>query len=121
VGELAQLVAEIAREATEAGAARLVLRAPRGSEEIEATASEPETDTWTELLPPSASSRRPGEAHGSSEVVDVTIRTLEGRPIGSLEVSAAAARRFGKDDRATVVQIAEMTAAWLERAYWHRP
>jgi hypothetical protein len=118
VGELAQLVAEIAREATGAASARILLRPPGGAREVEATAEEPDVDTWSEFLQPIAELGSASEHQARSEVVHETLVALDGRQVGSLEVVTADGRRFRSDDRATVIQIAQMTAAWLERAQW---
>jgi Phosphoserine phosphatase RsbU, N-terminal domain len=112
LGEVAQLVAEITREATGATRAKLVLRAPWTSHRVTAAAEEPGPDTWSEILHPGT--RDPeGEADAPHVVVE-TLYSWNGRPVGALEVAAAA--RFRDDDRATVTQIAQMTSAWLERA-----
>ena len=118
VGELAQLVAEIAREATGAAAARVLLQPPNATRAVEAAAEERDVDTWSEFLQPAAEVRSPSEQNGVGEVVNEMLRALDGRTVGSLEVTAADGHTFRPDDRATVVQIAQMTAAWLERAQW---
>jgi hypothetical protein len=119
VSELAQLVAEIAREATGASEAHVVLQTQWARGDVTATAEEPEVDTWSELLQPISSHDAAAEEPGSVESASETIRALDGKPVGTLEVRAGA-RGLRQDDRATVVQIAQMTGAWLERAQRQR-
>ena len=115
VRELAQLVAEIAREATGAAQARVVLHTPWFPRDVEATADEPEADTWSELLQPRFRGKPPAGEDAAHDVVRESLLALDGRAMGVLEVSAPPGVRFRRDDRATVAQIAQMTAAWLER------
>jgi phosphoserine phosphatase RsbU-like protein len=96
--EVAQLVAEITREATDAARARVVLRAGWRAGDIEARAEE---------LEPAGSA--------PTETLTEPLQALDGRSVGFLEIEAAA-DAVGSDDRETIRHVAQLTAAWLERA-----
>jgi Phosphoserine phosphatase RsbU, N-terminal domain len=117
IQEMAQLIAEITREVTGAAQARVVLHTPWPSRGVIATAEEPEDDTWSEVLQPLRDVvASPGETT-PPEVVKETLRTLDGHPVGFLQVSSSPEYSFAEDDRATVTQVAQMTAGWLDRAH----
>jgi hypothetical protein len=115
VGELAQLVSEITREVTGAASARLVLQTPWAAREVEATAEGPDVDTWSELLQPAEPSRPTSAQETTSEIIREPLGSPDGRFVGTLEISGAGVS-FSQDDRAMVTQIAQMLAAWLDRA-----
>ncbi len=114
VDELAQLVCEIACEATGAARARLVLETSWTKGPAEATAEGSEAETWSDVFGPDEPGKSTADA-GVPETVTETLTAFDGRTVGTLEVEAPDGF-LGDDDRATVAQVAQMTAAWLERA-----
>jgi hypothetical protein len=123
IHELAQIIAEITREATGAAQARVVLRTALGmGNEVTATAEDLDADTWPQMLqrlePPK---QRSAGGRGQPDILTEQLRALDGSSVGELEVGTVAGARFDEDDRATVVHIGQMTAAWLERAQRRSP
>jgi hypothetical protein len=118
IHELAQIIAEIAREATGAAHARVVLRPGLGlRNEVIATAERVDADTWPQMFQHlERHSERPADGRRQPDIVSEKIRAIDGLSVGELAVETVAGARFHQDDRATVVHIGQMTAAWLERA-----
>jgi Phosphoserine phosphatase RsbU, N-terminal domain len=114
VDELAQLVCEITCEATGAARARLVLQTSWAERPSEATAERSDAETWSDLARPHESGKSVPDARAPERVTE-TLNAFDGRTVGTLEIEAPGGF-LGDDDRATVAQVAQMTAAWLERA-----
>jgi Phosphoserine phosphatase RsbU, N-terminal domain len=98
--ELAQLIAEMLREMTAAAEANVVFDLPSRRGSIDAKARE--TTGGTDV---------------GADAFTVPIRSIDGTVYGELRVVAPVAVSFRRDDRATVRQVADLAAAWLDRTH----
>ena len=107
-----QLVAEQARELTHAETCLVTLDLERGRrvEVVSAT----EVDTWSRPHEAQVVAAGAASAERDRERPTLTepLTTLDGRAIGSIEVSS---REFTELDAAVLVQLAQMASAALER------
>jgi hypothetical protein len=116
--EMLQLVAEQARElmSAETCLVRLDLEGERRVEAVSAA----EPDTWSRLLESQivgAVGDAPLQADGERRTLDEPLTTLDGRPIGSIRVSA---KKFSELDAVVLVQLAQMASAAVERRRLYR-
>jgi hypothetical protein len=118
IAELAQLVAEYARELTKAEVCVVHISAAIAGADTTATARSDGVDTWSDLFAPTADEIA-ATPEGPPDIVRVPLATLAGVDIGHIEATSAAPS-FSDDDQATLVQIAQMTGAGVERARLHR-
>ena len=115
--EMLQLVAEQARELARAGRCLVMLDLGRGRR-VEAVSGD--VDTWSQL--PQAEIAAPAGDHaaradGEARTLREPLTTLDGRSIGSIEVSAG---DFTDLDAAVLVQLAQMASAAVERRWLYR-
>ena len=113
--EVMQLVAENAREITGASLGRVEVVPAAGAMQIEALSEGDGTDTWSEILQPLSTSRARTQ-DVSSAGLSAPLLSLSGAPLGSIEVAHRHNGSFTSDDRAVLTQVAQMTAAAVERA-----
>jgi len=83
--------------------------------QIEALSEGDGTDTWSEILQPLSTSRALTQ-DVSSAGLSAPLLSLSGAPLGSIEVAHRHNGSFTSDDRAVLTQVAQMTAAAVERA-----
>jgi len=116
IAEIAQLVAEHARELTQADRAMVVFAATGLLPKITAVAEGEPLDAWSDVLGPRVDDDVAGSdaETAAAEIIHAAFVTHRGAKLGFIELSGASAR-FSDDDRGLVLQIAEMTAAALER------
>jgi GAF domain-containing protein len=113
--EILQVVAEHAREMTGARAGRVRVAVDGGRAPwIEARSESGDDETWSEVLQP----REPPAAASPSEpsAVRVPLLSLDGSPLGSIQVEDGQTGEFSAADEAVLTQVAQMTAAAIERA-----
>jgi GAF domain-containing protein len=119
--EMLQLVAEQARELTNARACLATAAAGPAGAPIEA-ASYAEVDTWSEATQNVGTGQfAAGDAHEAQSRLSAPLTALDGRDFGSIEVFDKADGEFTELDEAIVVHLAQMAAAALERARLYRP
>jgi len=115
--EMLQLVAEQTRELMEAEECRVTLDLGHG-QRVDAAAAD--VDTWSRLshaeVIPAIEHRRDEDA-GGPRTMSEQLMTLDGRSIGSIEVSAA---EFSELDAALLGQLAQMASAAVERRRLYR-
>jgi GAF domain-containing protein len=113
--EVLQLVAENAREIT--GALRgLVHMAPANAgASIEVRSEGDGQDTWSEVLQPNIGSTV-DPSRREEAVLEVPLLSLDGAMFGYVEVAGKQSGAFTRDDEAALTQVAQMTAAAVERA-----
>jgi hypothetical protein len=112
--EMLQLVAEQTRELMEAEECRVRVDLGHGRG-VEAAAAD--VDTWSRSTGAEAEFRRPENREGQLRTMLTQLKALDGRPIGSIEVSAP---DFGELDAALLVQLAQMASAAVERRRLYR-
>jgi hypothetical protein len=112
--EVLQLVAEHAREVTDArrGAA-YVAGGASVAPPIEVRSEGEGDDTWSEVLQPR---EPPRAAVGRPHAIREPLRTLDGAEMGWVEVADKNNGEFTGSDKAVLNQVAQMTAAAIERA-----
>ena len=116
--EMLQLVAEQARELTRANTCRVTLDV-HGHERVEAVAAS-ENDRWSRLLETEMSTgtgQGQRETDGERRTLREPLTTLDGRPIGTIAVSA---RDFTELEAAVLIQLAQMASAAVERRSLYR-
>jgi hypothetical protein len=116
--EMLQLVAEQTRELMEAEECRVTLELGNGRR-AEVTAAD--VDTWTRLAQaeiPSIGEQRPASSERGQQTITEQLTTLDGRPFGSIEVSAP---EFSDLDAALLGQLAQMASAAVERRQLYTP
>ena len=114
--EMLQLVAEQARELTRADTSLVTLDLERGDrvEVVSAT----EVDTWSRPAQDiAASGAATADGAGERRTLSEPLTTLDGRAIGSIEVSSD---EFTDLDAAVLVQLAQMASAAVERRRLYR-
>jgi GAF domain-containing protein len=113
--EVLQLVAENAREITGASVGRVQVVPAAGAAPIEALSEGDGTDSWSEILQPNfVPAAAPQDVSDAS--LSAPLLSLSGVPVGSIEVASKQNGSFTSDDRAVLAQVAQMTAAAVERA-----
>jgi GAF domain-containing protein len=112
--EVLQLVAEHAREVTDArrGAVYVAGGAPVAPP-IEVRSESEGDDTWSEVLQPR---EPPRPAVERPQAIRAPLRTLDGAELGWVEVAYKNNGEFAGSDMAVLNQVAQMTAAAIERA-----
>jgi Phosphoserine phosphatase RsbU, N-terminal domain len=111
--EVLQLVAEHAREVTDAHrGAVYVAGGAQGSSGIDVRSETEGDDTWSEVLQPR---EPPREAVERPQAIRAPLRTLDGAELGWVEVADKNSGEFTDSDRAVLNQVAQMTAAAIER------
>ncbi len=117
LNEMLQLVAEQARELTNAGACVATAAVGPTGAAIE-VASYAEADTWSEANQNvDAGELNAEDAHEAQESrLSAPLTALDGRDFGSIEVVDKADGDFSELDEAVLVHLAQMAAAALERA-----
>ena len=135
LAEVVSLVAEHARELT--NASQCVASCTLDDQEVRATASDKEhaetpgaTGPHALELGPSATPRSQRDEAGTrsalhhdtatANVLNVPITALDGRPLGSIQLSGKRQGDFTERDEAIAIHLANMTAASLERALLYR-
>jgi hypothetical protein len=116
--EMLQLVAEQTRELMEADECRVTLELGNGRR---AEAAAADVDTWTRLAQgeiPSIGHERAESPNTAQRRITEQLTTLDGRPIGSIEVSAP---EFSDLDAALLGQLAQMASAAVERRQLYAP
>lgn len=115
--EALQLAAEQAREVTDArrGAVH-VAGGTAAAAVLEAQSESEGDDTWSEVLQPRV------EAHvaAAPQAIRAPLLSLEGAELGWIEVADKRSGDFTGSDEAVLTQIAQMTAAAIERALAYR-
>ena len=118
--EVLQLVAEQAREMTDAGSASIFVFGREESPAAIAAHSESDgDDTWSEVLqPPATAPSESGRQRDAilEEPVRTPLQSLDGSVLGWIEVTDKQGGDFSPADRAVLTQVAQMTAAAVERA-----
>jgi hypothetical protein len=112
--EVLQLVAENAREITAARSCSIRVTVPGVEGALEARTDDDGDDTWSEVLQPGD---RPAESAHEGAAIQAPLLSLEGTSIGYVEVVADS---FTSADEAALTQVAQMTAAALERSFAYR-
>jgi hypothetical protein len=116
--EVLQLVAEHAREITNADRAAVRISAEGGASAIEVESESGDDDsTWSEVLqPPEVASEegRPGRS------LQAPLLSLDGALLGQIEVDVKHDPDVADVDEALLAQVAEMAAAAVERALAYR-
>lgn len=112
--EVLQLVAEHAREMTDARCGSVHISGAGASTAIDARSESDGDDTWSELLQP----RQPDapRSEGDRDAIEEPLLSLDGSTLGSIEVEDKQTGEFSPADRAVLTQVAQMTAAAVERA-----
>jgi GAF domain-containing protein len=122
LGEMLQLVAEQARELTNARACVAIAAVGPTRAAIEA-ASYADADTWSDATQNVGAGELGAddahEAHPSR--LSAPLTALDGREFGSIELVDKPDGDFTELDEAILVHIAQMAAAALERARLYRP
>ncbi|MDQ3778406.1 MAG: hypothetical protein M3310_06030 [Actinomycetota bacterium] len=116
--EVLQLVAEQARELVRAERCIVTLDLDRGGR-VQAVAAA-EVDTWSRVPEPqlaAAGDEAEERAAAAKSTASEPLTTLDGRPIGSIEVSSA---KFTELDAAVLGQLAQMASAAVERRQLYR-
>jgi len=98
--ELIRLVAEHARELTDAFSARVAAVGPDNRQLVETVDEDP-----------------PTAAGSSTEERTVALRALDGHEIGSITIISKPARRFREIDDAVLAHLGQMASAALERIH----
>ena len=113
--EILQLVAEHVREMTDARSASVELAQAGSTDSVEARSDSDGDDTWSEVLQP----RKPKAKRTRNErdAIEVPLRSLDGATIGRIEVEGKQNGEFSSADQAVLTQVAQMTAATVERAF----
>jgi hypothetical protein len=122
LGEVLQLVAEHAREMTNARRAAIHVDGPvGGAHSIDAGSESDGDDTWSEILRPSKPTWP--ELGRERKTTDAPLLSLDGSILGRIEVADKHSGDFSPADEALLTQVAQMTAAAVERAlaYTQRP
>jgi hypothetical protein len=104
VRELVRLVAENARELTDASAATVTATSPDNSSVVE-VANDPERSTSSVSI---------------TEQRVAVLSALDGRDIGSITITSRPGHTFGEMDDATLAHLSQMASAALERIYAYR-
>jgi Phosphoserine phosphatase RsbU, N-terminal domain len=112
--EILQLVAEHVREMTDARSASVELERRGASDPLAGRSEFDGDDTWSEVLQPGRP--KPKRAPEERDAIFVPLRSLDGATIGRVEVEEKQTGAFSPVDRAILEQVAEMTAAAVERA-----
>jgi GAF domain-containing protein len=120
--EMLQLVAEQARELTNARASLATAAVGSAGGAIEA-ASYAEVDTWSEATQKAGAGELDAEdaREAQQSRLSAPLTALDGRDFGSLEVVDKADGDFTELDEAVLVHLAQMAAAALERARLYQP
>jgi len=116
--EALQLVAENAREITDAELSRVQVLAPTLANPIEVISEDAGPDTWSEVLAPDV--RAAGPARGRERAFEVPLLSLSGSTLGTIMVTGKGTGAFTGDDEAVLRQISEMAGAAIERALAYR-
>jgi Phosphoserine phosphatase RsbU, N-terminal domain len=113
--EVLQVVAEHAREMTDARSS-VVRIGPEAGRTVwlEARSESEDDDTWSEVLQPAKARSAPGA--GEPQSMRVELLSLDGSPIGFAEVDDSQNGAFSTVDEAVLTQVAQMAAAAVERA-----
>jgi GAF domain-containing protein len=111
--ELAQLLAEMLREMLGAAESIVAFETRSSKGPVRAVAVEPEADTWSEIVQPAAPAQPHGEGKRSTIVTPIV--SIDGTECGRITTLAPPGASFTEDDRAVLRQVADLTAAWLER------
>jgi GAF domain-containing protein len=112
--EVLQLVAEQAREMTDARHASVHVGGRGRANPIDARAESDDDDIWSEVLGPRKSAPpRSGRMQAS---ITAPLLSLDGSLLGQIEVADKQGRAFSPSDQAVLNQVAQMAAAAVERA-----
>ena len=120
--EILQLVAEQAREVTDARRGSVHVGGGVGAASPIHARSESDghDDTWSEVLQPQEQERPPAGPEADS--IHTPLLSLSGTSLGWIEVAHKLNGEFTPADEAVLIQVAQMTAAAVERALTsHRP
>jgi hypothetical protein len=119
--EMLQLVAEQARELTNAGYCRATVAFPAGGHAIEVASQADAVDpVWSALSDAGGLvAERPERAPPSR--LSAPLTALDGREFGSIELVDKPNGDFTELDEAILVHLAQMAAAALERARLYQP
>jgi GAF domain-containing protein len=110
--ELAQLLAEMLREMLGAAESIVAFETRSSKGPVRAVAVEPDADTWSEIVQPAVPQPH-GEGKRSTIVTPIV--SIDGTECGRITTLAPLGASFTEDDRAVLRQVADLTAAWLER------
>lgn len=114
--EILQLVAEQAREMTDACRGSVHVGALGSANAIDARSeSDGYDDTWSEVLQPRERERPRPTSEGDS--LHTPLLSLDGSTLGWIEVADKQSGEFTPADEALLTQVGQMTAAAVERAY----
>jgi hypothetical protein len=112
--EILQLVAEHAREMTDARCGVVHINAAVGATGIDVRSEFEGDDAWTEVLQPREAAQ--ASAQEEPDAIHVPLLSLDGTVFGWLKVEDKQSGSFSQADRALLTQVAQMTAAAVERA-----
>ena len=110
--EILQLVAEQVREMTDACGSTVHVGGAGAGAAIEKRSQSDGDDTWSEVLQP----REKAPAARTRDAIRELLLSLDGSTLGWIEVDDKHHGRFTPADRAILTQVAQMTAAAIERA-----
>ena len=112
--EILQLVAEQAREMTGARSGSVHVAGAGACAAIEARSESDGDDTWSEVLQPRPATPALASAR---DAIREPLLSLDGSTLGWIEVEDKQNGEFSPADRAVLTQVAQMTAAAVERAF----
>jgi hypothetical protein len=112
--EVLQLVAEQAREMTDASASAVHVAGGSPGAAIDARSESDGDDTWSEVLQPRRKAR--AKSRAKREAIREPLLSLDGSTLGFIEVEDKRNGPFTPADHAIMTQVAQMTAAAVERA-----
>lgn len=112
--EVLQLVAEQAREMTDTRHASVHVGGRGGANAIDARAESDDDGIWSEVLGPRKSA--PPRSGRKQASITAPLLSLDGSLLGQIEVADKQGGAFSPSDQAVLKQVAQMTAAAVERA-----
>lgn len=116
--EVLQLVAEQIREMTDSRRASVHdVRSVQSLGKIEMESDSDGDDTWSEVMQPR--DRIPPASPNERHATRAPLLTLDGSTLGWVQVERDDGKPFTSTDQALIKQVAEMTAAAVERAFVH--
>jgi GAF domain-containing protein len=112
--EMLQLVAEQAREMTDALCGSVHVRGGAATAAIDARSQPDGDDTWSEVLQPRKAT--PPAPRSDHETIQAPLLSLDGSSLGWIGVRGKQDGDFSLADEALLGHVAQMTAAAVERA-----